>query len=155
MTASTFTAEQMLEKAIHWLLDDGKIGPETANRLRGHCLPETDKQKALRLLQMYGCADILRLSADQVKLIRSVVERCPDDSAPSKPRLAVGQIWRRRNGAIVTVERFIGNNAPFYFVADDFTYTAEGQYRIGGRHALDLVEYVGQVNYTEPKSCEH
>lgn len=162
----------MLKKAIAWLLDDAKIGPHTAERLRQHCLPaETDKQRALRLLQMYGCADILRLSADQVELIRSVVERCPDDSvnleymvkvdgimqgpapAPSKPKLAIGQIWRRRDGETATVDSFVKlcDDDPYPFGAGGNWYTDEGGLYIHGEDHLDLVEYLGQDN----PPCEH
>ena len=170
MTASTLTAEQMLEKAIDWLLDDGKIGPQTANRLRRHCLPETDKQIALGLLQMYGRTDIdchLMLSVSQVELIRSVVERCPDDYSqfsvkvdgimqgppppPSKPKLAVGQVWRRRDGQTATV---IGSNNfneedDYPFCAGGEWYTDEGCYFSDkSSHPFDLVECL------HSRSCE-
>jgi hypothetical protein len=156
MTASDLTAEQMLNKAIAWLAAQSIVKDQaTIAKLREHCLPtESDKQKALRLLQAVADHPFLKLSADQARLILSVVERCPDDHSQStKPKLALGQIWRRRDGEVVTIDGF-APCGPYPFgtstSAGTEVYTSEGYYYIGGAESpYDLAECLYNP------SCEH
>jgi|694.fasta_scaffold112335_6 hypothetical protein len=161
MTASNLTAEQMLNKAIAWLAAQSIVKDQaTIVKLREHCLPtESDKQKALRLLQEQINLAFLKLSADQARLILSVVERCPDDySQSTKPKLALGQIWRRRDGEVVTIDEFTScSTYPFLaivvagaFAKYKYNYTSEGyHYAHRAESSYDLVECL----YNPP--CEH
>ena len=156
MTASDLTAEQMLNRAIAWLAAQSIVKDQaTVAKLREHCLPtESDKQKALKWLETFGLP-FLQLSPDQARLILSVVERCPDDySQSTKPKLALGQRWRRRDGEVVTIDEFTLGSTRYPFKTRCSTgieiYTSEGYCNASGAESpYDLVECL----YSP--SCEH
>lgn len=56
---------------VEWLARSGH--PQAAADLQEARTPRTDREKALRLLETFGCA-FVKLSAEQVALIRRVVE---------------------------------------------------------------------------------
>jgi hypothetical protein len=156
MTASDLTAEQMLNKAIAWLAAQSIVKDQaTIAKLRKHCLPtESDKQKALMLLLLAINDPFFKLSADQARLICGVVERCPDDySQSTKPKLALGQKWLRRDGEVVIIDGF-SPRAIYPFSTSTSTgtewYTSEGYYHANRAESpYDLVECL----YSP--SCEH
>lgn len=61
-----------------------------------------------------------------------------------KPALAVGQLWQRKDGEVVTIDRFDRNHAygrthPFW--AGGSSYTLDGRVQLSGNpHPWDLVE---------------
>jgi hypothetical protein len=61
--------------------------------------------------------------------------------APAKPALAVGQRWRRRDGAMVTIEHYNPNvSTTCPFGADGFVYAPDGT--APGAPDADLVELI-------------
>jgi hypothetical protein len=82
------------------------------------------------------------------------LQAIPDSPKAEEPLLAVGQQWRRRDGKVVTIERFdcdhqYGDTHPYW--AEDISYTSKG---FCGASACipddnDLIELVKQSEQVE------
>ena len=87
------------------------------------------------------------------------LQAIPDSPKAEEPLLAVGQQWRRRDGKVVTIERFdrnhdFGETHPFW--AAHLSYTPDGYCGIGdivsSFDLIDLIELVKQSEQVEPPS---
>jgi hypothetical protein len=99
------------------------------------------QQKQINLLETHvrNLAQKLVESGSDARL-----QAIPDSPKAEKPLLAVGQRWLRKDGALVTIERFdrnhdFGETHPFW--AAHLSYTPDGHCGIGGiAHPSDLID---------------
>jgi hypothetical protein len=132
-----------------WRYRNGKSGTVRANIPSGTSFPiVSDLGKPGGFYAHYpdgrSCAD----NEDY-----DLVERLKAAPSP-KPPLAVGQVWRRRDNKVVTIDRYdtdhtYGRTHPFR--ACGFSYTATGMFNYDGVQGfLDLVELLSEAPAPAP-----